>query len=125
MQIDHVRQLTLAIDHAPPKVRAHGLRDAHSRPLVSRGKRDGAFLSSFRVSPADAWGFPSIELRAGNSWPVIILDCDGREATLRLAGAYINGRIPPHCMRGSGFRWKTERSAIFRVSSTIRESVVG
>ena len=93
MQIDHAHQLTLAIDHAPPKVRAHGLRDAHSRPLVSHGKREGVFGSSFRVAPWDAWNFPSIELRAGNSWPVIILDCDGRDATLRLADAYISGRV--------------------------------
>ena len=93
MRIDHVHQLALAIDHVPPKVRRYGLRDAHSRPLVSHGKREGVFGSSFRVAPWDAWNFPSIELRAGNSWPVIILDCDGRDATLRLADAYISGRI--------------------------------
>ena len=94
MRIDHrAHQLTLAIDAAPPKVRAHGLRDAHVRPLVSRGKRGGVFGGSFRVAPWDAWNFPSIELRAGNSWPVIILDCDGGDATLRLADAYISGRI--------------------------------
>ena len=93
MRIDHVRQLALAIDAAPPKVRRYGLRDAHVRPLVSCGKRGGVFGSSFRVAPAEAWDYPSIELRAGNSWPVIILDCDGGDATLRLADAYLSGRI--------------------------------
>lgn len=88
-------QLELAIDHAPAKVRAHGLRDAHSRPLVSRGKRtSGAFGPSFRVSPSVAWSFPSIELRAGNSWPVLILDCDGDGAGETIAGAMQNGAIP-------------------------------
>ena len=30
--------LPLAIKHAPPKVREHGLQEIHSFPLVSRGK---------------------------------------------------------------------------------------
>ena len=87
-------QYELAIDHAPPKVRRYGLRDAHSRPLVSHGKRGGGFGPSFRVSPRDSWDFPSLELRAANSWPVIILDCDGLKGTQRLAAAYIRGWIP-------------------------------
>ena len=86
-------QYELAIDHAPPKVRRHGYRDAHSRPLVSRGKRGGVFGSSFRVAPWDAWDFPSLELRAGNTWPALILDCDGLDASLRLADAYLSGQI--------------------------------
>ena len=73
-----VRQLRLPIDDAPQKVRDHGLRDAHSRPLVSPGKRDGAFGVSFRVAPWAAWHFPSLELRAENSFPALILDFDGR-----------------------------------------------
>ena len=73
-----VRQLRLPIDDAPRKVRDHGLRDAHSRPLVSPGKRDGGFVS-FRVAPWAAWQyFPSLELRAENSYPALILDFDGR-----------------------------------------------
>ena len=73
-----VRQLQLPIDAAPLKVREHGLRDAHSRPLVSSGKRDGVFGVSFRVAPWAAWHFPSLELRAENSYPALILDFDGR-----------------------------------------------
>ena len=87
-------QYELAINCAPAKVRRYGLRDAHSRPLVSNGKRGGEFESSFRVSPWDAWDFPSLELRAANSWPVVVLDCDGRDGTLRLCDAYLNGRVP-------------------------------
>ena len=73
-----VKQLRLPIDAAPLKVREHGLRDAHSRPLVSPGKRDGVFGVSFRVAPWAAWHFPSLELRAENSYPALILDFDGR-----------------------------------------------
>ena len=72
-----VRQRWLPIEAAPPKVRAHGLRDAHSRPLVSPGKIDGDFAVSFRVAPWAAWLFPSLELRAANSYTCLILDLDG------------------------------------------------
>ena len=64
-------ELELGIDFAPAIVREHGLRDAHIQPLVSRHKGE-----SFRVHARDAWGYPSLELRAGNSWPAIVLDCD-------------------------------------------------
>ena len=72
-----VRQRWLPIEAAPPKVRAHGLRDAHSRPLVSPGKIGGEFGVSFRVAPWAAWLFPSLELRAANSYTCLILDLDG------------------------------------------------
>ena len=90
------QQLELAIEHAPPKVRRHGLRDAHTRPLVSRGKqRDGSFPGSHRVPAHEAWSFPSLELRTGNSWPCIILDCDGQEGTERLIDAIHFDRTIP------------------------------
>ena len=74
-----VKQRWLPIDSAPLKVREHGLRDAHSHPLVSPGKIDGHFAASFRVEPWAAWSyFPSLELRAENSYPALILDFDGR-----------------------------------------------
>ena len=80
--------LSLPIQYAPAKVRAYGLKDAHSYPLVSHGKgRDGAHGSSFRVEPGAAWGFPEIELRAGNSWPSIVLDVDGSNALYRIVDA--------------------------------------
>ena len=58
----------LALDFAPAQVRSHGLRDAHTYPQVARGQ--GA---SFRVPASQAWGYPSLELRAGNSWPLMSL----------------------------------------------------
>ena len=73
-----VKQRWLPIDSAPLKVLEHGLRDAHSRPLVSPGKRAGVFGVSFRVAPWAAWLFPSLELRAANTYPVLILDLDGQ-----------------------------------------------
>ena len=84
------RQLKLdfGIEYAPAKVRDHGLRDAHSYPLVSQGKRSiGEHSASFRVPAAEAWDFPEIELRAGNSWPSIVLDADGANALYRIVEA--------------------------------------
>ena len=67
----------LALDFAPAQVRSHGLRDAHTYPQVAR--RQGA---SFRVPASQAWGYPSLELRAGNSWPLMGFDCDVPEKVL-------------------------------------------
>ena len=73
--------------------RAPGLRDAHTWPLVSKGKRGGVYRGSFRVPAAEAWGFPEIELRAGNSWPCIILDLDGANALYRVVDAVEHGEV--------------------------------
>ena len=67
----------LALDFAPAQVRSHGLRDAHTYPQVARGQG-----SSFRVPASQAWGYPSLELRAGNSWPLMGFDCDVPEKVL-------------------------------------------
>ena len=64
-------ELELGINFAPAIVREHGLRDAHLQPLVAWRKGQ-----SFRVHASKAWGYPSLELRAGNSWPCLTLDCD-------------------------------------------------
>ena len=76
----------LAIEDVPAKPRQHGLRDTHSYPLCSRGKTaDGRFAGSVRVPTAVAWQvYPSLEIRAANSWPALTLDLDGREGTERL-----------------------------------------
>ena len=88
------QQELFGIDYAPEKVRAHGLRGAHTFPLVSRGKRGGGdHHSSFRVHASAAWFFPEIELRAGNSWPSIVLDLDGSNALYRLVDAVEHGDI--------------------------------
>ena len=71
-----------------------GCRDAHTYPLVSLGKsRHGAHRGSFRVPAEDAWGFPEIELRAGNSWPSIVLDVDGANALYRIIDAVERNEI--------------------------------
>ena len=88
------QQLELpGIEFAPPKVRRHGLRDAHTYPLVSHGKRRGGTWTSWRVPASDAWRFPEIELRAGNSWPALILDLDGANALERLVYAADRGDV--------------------------------
>ena len=88
------KQLILPIEFAPPKVRAHGLKDAHTYPLVSQGKRSsGEHSASFRVPPGEAWGFPEIELRAGNSWPSLVLDVDGSNALYRIVEAVDKAEI--------------------------------
>ena len=70
----HPNQLVLpGIESAPPKVRAHGLREAHTYPLVSRGNRQGRPFTSFRVPASEAWTtYPEIEFRTPNSQPCIV-----------------------------------------------------
>ena len=71
----------LPLDHVPRIVAAHGLRAAHPKPLVSLGKAPGRAFASHRVSPAQAWHFPEIELaRAGSSIAALVLDCDNPKA---------------------------------------------
>ena len=99
--------LPLPIQSTPAKVRAYGLRDAHTYPLVSMGKgRDGAHRGSFRVPVEDAWAYPEIELRAANSWPSIVLDVDGANALQRIVDAVEHELIKPPCWtvtrKGSG-----------------------
>ena len=67
----------LALDFAPAQVRSHGLRDAHTHPQVARRKGE-----SFRVPASQAWVFAYLELRAGNSWPLMGFDCDVPEKVL-------------------------------------------
>ena len=70
-------ELDLGIHYVPQLVRDHGLRDAHIYPLVSPYKGQ-----SFRVHARDAWNYPSLELRAANSWPSVTLDCDEPSAVV-------------------------------------------
>ena len=87
-------QPVLPIFDVPKVVRAHGLRDAHSRPLAAAGKGRGGFRPR-RVSTSDAWlHFASIEVRTGNSYPAILLDCDGRDGTAALVEALAAHMLP-------------------------------
>ena len=75
------QQDLFGIDFAPTKVREHGLQETHSHPLVSQGKRSsGEHSALFRVPASEAWDFPEIELRAGNSWPSVVFDLDTQDA---------------------------------------------
>ena len=68
-------QIPLALDYAPPKLREHGLRDAHSKPLAAWGKGG----PSFRTTPGRAWQYPLLEMdRTGNSYTYLIRDRGGR-----------------------------------------------
>ena len=84
----------LALDFAPAQVRSHGLRDAHTHPLVAPRKG-----TSFRVPAAQAWGYPSLELRAGNSWPLMGFDCDVPEMVLEALYANHLGSPRPDAPR--------------------------
>ena len=88
-------QLTLpGIEFAPERVRAHGLVEAHTFPLVSGGKVQGVVQASFRVHASVAWSFPSLELRSATAWPVVCLDCDGTGGYPRLMLAVEDRDIP-------------------------------
>ena len=80
---------------APAELRACGLRDAHTRPLV--GKRTESGVRSWRTSPARAWAWPLVEWsRTGNSYAAIGFDCDSREAVERAAASCMGaGDLPP------------------------------
>ena len=84
----------LGLDFAPAQVRAHGLRDAHTYPLVAPHKGE-----SFRVPASQAWGYPSLELRAGNSWPLMGFDCDVPEKVIDALYANHLGRPRPDSPR--------------------------
>ena len=88
-------QLTLpGIGFAPPRVREHGLVEAHTWPLVSDGKVQGVVQASFRVHASVAWSYPSLELRSATAWSVVCLDCDGTTGYSRLMGVVEDRDIP-------------------------------
>ena len=80
--------------YIPEKLRRYGLTDAHKRPLVSQGKQPNGQMCSFRVRPEDAWAFPSLELRTGNSFPCLTLDVDG-EAVEAFVTMLCDRALPP------------------------------
>ena len=84
----------LGLDFAPAQVRLHGLRDAHTYPQVARYRGE-----SFRVPASKAWVYPSLELRAGNSWPVAGFDCDVPEKVLDALVSNHLGRPRPDAPR--------------------------
>ena len=86
------RQLELAIVYAPQRLRDHGYRDAHTHPLVSPDT--GKVTRSWRVTPPEAWHYARLELRTGNSYPCMIVDCDGAESVKRLGEFILDEKLP-------------------------------
>ena len=79
-----------ALLFAPSELRACGLRDAHTQPLV--GTRTAAGVRSWRTSPARAWVNPLVEWpRTGNSYAAIGFDCDSRESVELAAASCMGG----------------------------------
>lgn len=88
---DEQFSLPLAIQDAPRKVREHGLQEAHTLPLVSRGRDYGWRMT--RRPARIAWLYwPEIELRTPSSFPTLILDCDS-EPEHYLAIAFGSGLV--------------------------------
>lgn len=85
-------QFELAIEYAPQRLRDHGYRDAHTHPLVSPDT--GKVTRSWRVPAPQAWEHPRLELRAGNSWPCVTVDCDGAESVKRLGEFIMDEGLP-------------------------------
>ena len=85
-------QFELAIEHAPQRLRDHGYRDAHRWPLVSPDT--GKVTRCWRESAREAWNYPRLELRTGNSWPCVIVDCDGAESVKRLGKFVLDEGLP-------------------------------
>ncbi|MDE0385815.1 MAG: replication initiation protein [Defluviicoccus sp.] len=70
-------ELFPALAEAPAKVRDHGLRAAHPRPLVSMGKAWDGRVRSWRAPARAAWRFPSLQYAVlGSSIAALALDCD-------------------------------------------------
>ena len=84
-QLGNVTRTLLSIDFVPPKVRAYGLREVHSRPYDSRGKRPSAWMTA--AVPSLPWnGLESLDWaeilasvmpggEAGMAVAVLILAC--------------------------------------------------
>jgi hypothetical protein len=81
------QQSLLPLDFVPSSMRGHGLREAHSAPLVGR-RTTGGDWRTWRTTPADAWReidpYQAVEWpRTGTSFAALVLDCDSREAVER------------------------------------------
>lgn len=88
-------QANFGINFAPQRMREHGLREAHTFPLVSEGKiAEGDYLS-WRVPASEAWEFPEVEQRTPTSYPLLILDLDGGDAVERLHDEMYGRAVQP------------------------------
>ena len=88
-------QALLPLRYMPMMLRRHGVREAHSRPLVGRRLPDHR-IQSWRSSPAMAWLQPLVEwARTPLAYVAIVLDIDDREALERLARANMTASHVP------------------------------
>ena len=85
-------QLELPLEWAPVELREHGYCDAHTWPLVSPDV--AKVRRSWRVPARRAWAFPRVELRTGNTYPCITLDCDGAESVGLLSEFILDEALP-------------------------------
>ena len=89
------QQGVLPIHFVPPILLRHGLRDAHTRPLVGCRRHDDT-IRSWRSPPQHAWSWPLLEwTRTGNSFPAIAFDVDRPIALERLAATNIGANDLP------------------------------
>ena len=57
----------------------------------------GKVQRSYRQPPSAAWDYPRLELRTGNTYPVITIDCDGQVSVERVVEFILDaGRPPPN-----------------------------
>ena len=85
----------LPLHSVPAPLRAHGLCDAHVRPLVGVRLPDDT-IRSWRTSPGRAWKHPLVEwARTGNSFAALAFDVDDHVALERLACANMGAAEVP------------------------------
>ena len=93
------RQPLLPLEFVPAVMRGHGLREAHSHPLVGM-RGTGGEVRSRRAPAADAWReidpYHLVEWgRTGTSYAALVLDCDSREAVERAHACAVGGGSLP------------------------------
>ena len=104
------------IDFVPAKVRKHGLREAHTHPRVSEGRKPDGSMSIFRVQAVKAWRprdpYLQIELNTPNSWPALLFDVDRKHAHEWTVDLAYDGLIP-------WLNWTVERLASTHVHAVL------
>ena len=88
-------QALLPLRYTPMMLRRHGVREAHTWPLVGR-RVDGYRIQSWRSSPSMAWLQPLVEwARTPLAFVAIVLDIDDQHALELLARANMTASHVP------------------------------
>ena len=77
----------------PPLLIEHGLRDAHPFPLAKWHKSEVTRRGGRRVTTAQAFDYPLVEMQPANSRALIALDLDGK-AKFQFAECCLEGLLP-------------------------------